>query len=118
MRSDAKKGVMIRDRVFENRQPKVNDGFWRELSVSGMSLSDEKKSVKGVLVGGASVTKAAAPAFVQDRFARALVYEALAAGKEPKLKGLDDEVRKEEKKVRSGLESSVSVSESVKSVGD
>lgn len=105
MRSDAKKGVMIRDWVLVNRQPKDNEGFWRELSVSGMALSDDKKTVKGVLVGGASVTKAAAPAFVQDRFARALVCEALAAGREPKLKGLDDEIRKEEQKVRSGLES-------------
>lgn len=94
-RTFAKKALMIENWVLAGKQPKDNEAFWAELSVIGISMAPDKKSVAGVIVGAKTVTKANAAGFVRGQFSRAIVMDSLAAGKEPKLAGLAAAVAKE-----------------------
>ena len=94
-RTFAKKALMIENWVLAGRQAKDNEAFWSELSVNGISMSPDKKSVLGVIVGAKAVTRANAAGFVRNQFSRAIVMDSLAAGKEPKLAGLAAAVAKD-----------------------
>jgi thiol-disulfide isomerase/thioredoxin len=94
-RTFAKKALMIENWVLAGKQAKDNEGFWAELSVNGISMSADKKSVLGVIVGATAVTKANAAGFARGQFSRAIVMDSLAVGKEPKLAGLAAAVAKE-----------------------
>ncbi len=104
-RTLAKKGVMISNWLFGEFQieEEDNEAFWRELSVSGISTSKDKKSIEGVLIGGKAVTRAMAPYFVDEQLARALVMEKFASRKAPKLRQLDSSVEKERAKIEKPL---------------
>jgi thiol-disulfide isomerase/thioredoxin len=104
-REEGRKALMIAAFVLERREPKDNDAFWRELAVSGMRTSEDRKSVVGVLLGEGCVTKANAAFFADLRFARAFVMESLAAGKEPKTgAALQALVDKEREKTAAAVE--------------
>jgi len=94
-RTFAKKGLMIENWVLAGKMAKDNEAFWAELSVNGISMSADKKTVLGVIVGATAVTKANAAGFVRGQFSRAVVMDSLAAGKEPKLAGLAAAVAKD-----------------------
>ncbi|MHC4847379.1 MAG: peroxiredoxin family protein, partial [Planctomycetota bacterium] len=51
----ARKAIMAENWTFANRIPSDNDGFWREMSVSGMATSPDQKRVTGIILGGAMV---------------------------------------------------------------
>ncbi|HLQ37537.1 MAG TPA: TlpA disulfide reductase family protein [Planctomycetota bacterium] len=104
MRDLAKKGVMIQGWVFSGVQPKDNEGFWKELSVSGMAFTPDHKQITGVLLAGANVTKAMAEGFTTSHFAQAIVMEALAAGHTPQLKNIDKQIATERQRVLKPLE--------------
>ena len=72
--------------------------------MSGISTSEDKKRIEGVLIGGKAVTRAMATGFVDEQLARALVMKAFASGKAPKLKGLQSSVDKERANIRKPLE--------------
>ena len=90
---------MIQEWVFAGVQAKDNESFWRELSVSGMSTSEDKKTIEGMIVGGKLVTRAMAAGFVRDNLRRALAMEAVASGKKAKLKGVDAAAKKERTRI-------------------
>lgn len=103
-REMAKKAIMVQGWVFGSVQPKDNDAFWRELAVSGIATSKDQKQITGVLLGGGTVTRGMAEAFIRSHLAQALVMADLAAGKAPPLRELDALVRKEREKATRDLE--------------
>ena len=95
----AKKGIMARGWVFSGHPPRDNKGFWRELSVSGMQMSKDRKRVVGILLGGSTVTTSQVDAFIADSLRRAFLMQAIAAGRKPKMAKMNKAVQKEEKRI-------------------
>ena len=100
----AKKGIMARGWVFSGRTPRNNDGFWKELSVSGMQMSKDRKRVVGILLGGSTVTTSQVDGFIADSLRRAFLMKAIADGRKPKMARMEKAVRAEEKKILRDLE--------------
>lgn len=100
----AKKGVMARGWVFSGRTPRDNDAFWKELSVSGMQTSKDRKRVVGLLLGGATVTTSQVDGFIADNLKRAFLMKAIANGRKPKMAKMKNAVRAEEKRILRDLE--------------
>lgn len=86
VRTMAKKGLMARHWLFAGVQAEDNEGFFRELSISGIATSPDRKQILGVTLGGAMVHKAAVDSFVRRHLQRTLVMQAIAAGKAPAAK--------------------------------
>jgi peroxiredoxin len=103
-RALARKGLMCVMYVFPPRPAEDNDGFWSDLSVSGIATSKDEKRVVGVLLGGAMVLDAEAPRWIERRLARHLVMEALGDGKKPALGSIREAVKKEDAAIRKELE--------------
>ncbi len=103
-RLEAKKALMCGDYVLAGRQPKDNDGYWKELSVSGMRTSEDRKRITGVLLGDGTVGVSNAAFYVERHLARSFVMEALSAGKEPSIGALPEKVRKERDEMRKVLD--------------
>lgn len=100
----AKKAIMAQGWVFAGVQPKDNDAFWSELAISGVSMSEDRKQILGVLLGGQAVTREMAAGYIRDQLARAIVMEEITAGKTPNLKQLPRRVDTERAKVLEELE--------------
>jgi hypothetical protein len=104
-REEGKKAVMIATFVFPRRQPNDNDGFWRELSVNGFRTSKDGNQMTGVMVGEGIVTPGNSSAFIDQRFARSFIMEAISAGKEPKTGAqLQAAIDKEREQIRKAME--------------
>jgi peroxiredoxin len=82
-RAMARKAIMVQRWTFAGAQPKDIDGFWKDLAVSGVAMSPDKKQITGVLLGGAQVERAKVEGFIQDQLGQSLAMEALIAGKAP-----------------------------------
>lgn len=100
----AKKALMAQCWVFAGVPPKDNDAFWRELAISGVSTSKDRKQILGVLLGGATVTRSMAGTFAHDQLATAIVMDALASGKPPRLDQLGRTVESERAALMKDLE--------------
>lgn len=87
----AKKGLMAALWVFPGALPqdeKKNSDFFAELSISGIATSPDKKSITGITLGGAMVTRDRIDGFVATQLASALVMDDLADGKKPRVRDL------------------------------
>lgn len=90
-RKMAKKGVMAHLYVFPGALPKdeqKNSEFFRELSISGIATSQDKKQITGILLGGEMLARERADAFVDEQLTQALLMEDLAANKAPRTSDL------------------------------
>jgi len=103
-RAMARKGLMVQRYVFANALPKDNDGFWKDLAVSGMATSPDKKQITGIMLGGALVERAKIEGFVQGQLAQAILMDALKAGKPPQLKTLAKDVAKDRADIQKELD--------------
>jgi len=100
----ARKALMADRFLFGERRPKDNDAFWKELAVSGVSTSQDKKEVTGILLDGGSVGKADA-AYQADRHLRmAIAAESLAKGKAPAWSKLASDAAAQAKKIVAELD--------------
>ncbi len=91
----ARKGLMALHWPLANRIPEDNDGFWRDISVSGMATSEDQRQVVGILIAGAMVSTESAPAFVDGQLTEHLLMKAIAAGDKVAPARLKKEVEKE-----------------------
>ncbi len=94
-RKNAKKGIMAEHWVFAGKTAEDNASFFRELSISGMATSKDKKRITGIILGGALVEASAVDAYIHQQYARALIATSLAKGKAPKLSQLETEIQKQ-----------------------
>lgn len=102
----AKKGLMAQTWVFPGALPKdeaTNGKFFRDLSISGIATSPDRKQIVGILLAGEQLKKEDAEAFVTTRLRHALLMADLAAGRPPLLEGLDDRIGKEREAVLKDL---------------
>jgi peroxiredoxin len=105
-RTEAKKALMCVDYCFANRMhftEEVNMKFWEEMNVSGMWPTPDKKGLGGVLLGDGDATPSNAAFYSDCHFARALMMESIASGKEPQLAGLTEKIAKDREQVRKQL---------------
>lgn len=78
-RTLARKALMALHWPIANRVPENNDGFWRDISVSGMATSEDQKRVVGILIAGVMVTEQSAPAFIDGQLTEHLLMKALVS---------------------------------------
>lgn len=102
-RIEAKKALMCLDYAFKGPPPRNNDDFWKELAVSGIRTSEDRKRVTGILLGDGDATPSNAAFYIECHLARAHVMESLAAGKEPPLASLPDRITKDRDQLRKQL---------------
>jgi peroxiredoxin len=102
-RTEAKKALMCLDYAFAEKLPRNNDDFWKELEVSGMWPKKDNKGLGGVLLGDGDATPSNAAFYADCHFARALMMEALASGKEPPLAALPEKIAKDREQLRKQL---------------
>ncbi|HEU4417780.1 MAG TPA: peptidylprolyl isomerase, partial [Planctomycetota bacterium] len=108
VRTNAKKAIMAQNWLFASALPrdeKANKEFQAELSISGMSLSPDQKSIVGILLGGEQLHRDHATAFVRSQLARTFLMEDLAAGKPPRIKELPKLIDDAKKEIVRDLES-------------
>ncbi len=103
-RTFAKKAIMAKHWVFGTRQPKDNKAFWRELSVSGIATSKDRKRVTGILLGGGTLLATKVDAFIYEHLAKAFLMKYLSTGRKPKLARVKKSVESEAKRIRTALE--------------
>lgn len=103
-RKFAKKGLMIKHWVFAKHDGMNHKDFWRELSVSGMSFSKDRKEILGVIVGGKTVTRSEIDGFIENQLARSLLLTDLAKRKAPRMAGLAKQIDKERERILKPLE--------------
>jgi len=106
-RTMAKKGLMAQLWMFANALPRdeqLNSAFQSELSISGMALSKDKKSIVGILLGGEMMQKEHATSFVKSQLSRAILMEDLGGGKAPRIKELGKLVEQERAAIVKDLE--------------
>jgi len=90
-RALARKALMAQRWLFANALPKdekLNSEFQSDLSVSGMAMSPDHKSIVGVLLGGEMVHRDHATAFIKSHLAQAILMDDLGGGKPPRVKEL------------------------------
>ena len=78
-RVTARKAMMAFHYPLSNRVPGNNDGFWGDLSVSGLATSEDRQRVVGVLIGGSMVGHGDAPAFIRRHLRQHFLMEELGA---------------------------------------
>jgi hypothetical protein len=83
----AKKGLMAHLWIFPGTKLKDEEGFWRELSISGVMRGPDRNSIVGVVLGGEMVFREQAESYVTRQLKQAILMENLATGK---LTGFDD----------------------------
>jgi hypothetical protein len=79
-RVQARKGLMALHWPIADRIPENNEGFWSDISVSGMATSEDQKHVVGILIAGVMVTAQSAPRFIDGQLTEHLLMKALASG--------------------------------------
>ncbi|MCA9314591.1 MAG: TlpA family protein disulfide reductase [Planctomycetes bacterium] len=84
--------------------PEKNDEFWRDLSVSGMSTSADRKQIVGVLIAGERVNQDNASSFADRKLLLWSLGRELAAGETPRLPACEKEASKERKRIEAELE--------------
>jgi len=85
-RALARKGIMAQRWVFSGKQPKDNQAFWRELSVSAWAQANGKDKPPTALgLGDQMVSTAMVSAWIDRQLARGFLMEDLARGKRPDL---------------------------------
>jgi hypothetical protein len=78
-----------------NRIPEDNDGFWRDISVSGMATSEDQRQVVGILIAGTMVTAESAAGFIEGQLTEHLLMKAIAEGDKVAPGRLGKEVERE-----------------------
>lgn len=94
----ARKGLMAQRYLFANALPAdeaTNGRFFRELSISGVQTSEDRKQILGILLGGSILKRADAEHYVKDQLTRALLMADLAAGHAPQLADLGERLATE-----------------------
>jgi peroxiredoxin len=104
-RSFARKGLMALHWPMAGKQPKNNDAFWKDISVSGLATSEDKKRVTGILIGGEMVTDVMAPAWIDRQLGRALVMKEIGSSGKTGLGGLAQQVPKDRETILRELKS-------------
>jgi hypothetical protein len=95
----ARKALMALHWPLANRTPEDNDGFWRDISVSGMATSEDQRRVVGILIAGTMVSTESAPAFIDGQLTEHLLMKALAAGDKVAPARLGKDVEKERESI-------------------
>jgi peroxiredoxin len=98
-RTLARKGLLAREWPFAGKQPKENDAFWRDLSISGAATSPDDKKIVGILLDGTMVSASGIDAFIQRELGIALLLESLQGSKPLSGKALASEVKKAEQEL-------------------
>jgi thiol-disulfide isomerase/thioredoxin len=94
LKTFARKGVMCVLYPFAGKQPRDNEGFWNELSISGVMTSKDNKEILGVLLGGEMVPATRAEAWIARQYSRSLVMADLAQGDKPAVAKVSAEAAK------------------------
>jgi thiol-disulfide isomerase/thioredoxin len=92
----ARKAILAREWPFAGKQPKDNDAFWSDLSITGAATSPDQKKIVGILLDGTMVSAAGIDAYVQRELGIALLLESLQGAKPLSGKALASEVKKAE----------------------
>lgn len=100
----ARKAMLAHHWVFQNRDPRDNDAYWDDLSISGAATSPDKKEIVGILMGGAMLERERALSFIDTNLKLCLLAESLGKGKRLSLKNLARGADKLGKKILSELE--------------
>ncbi len=108
VRADARRGLMALHWVFADPpmngiDEATNEKFWADFSVSGMAMSEDKKAILGVLLGGQMVLKAEAPAYVRDHLAQFVLMTSVIDGKPLKGAAIAAEAKKEQEAILADL---------------
>ncbi len=106
-KSLAKRALMAQLWLFANALPKdevLNRQFQSELAMSGASMSKDRKTLLGVLLGGEQVHRDHADAFVRSHLLQVVVMGDLAAGKPPRVKELPKVVEQSRSEIVADLE--------------
>lgn len=93
-RTLARKALMVEYWIFKGRKPSNNEAFWRDLSVSGISTSEDKKTIVGVLIAGDLLTREKAPGFIRMHLQQSVMLESLAQGNVSSLKKVEEQTKK------------------------
>lgn len=102
-RALARKGLMALHWPIANRIPENNDGFWRDISVSGMATSEDRTRVVGILIAGMMVTAESAPGFIDGQLTEHLLMKGLASGDKVAPGRLGKDVEKERESILKDL---------------
>lgn len=102
-KTHAKKGIMAKNWVFANRIARDNAAFWREISVSGMSTSEDKKRVVGLLIAGGMVRADAVDDFIDTSLLRHYLMKEIADGGRKSPAKLAKEAKKERARILADL---------------
>ena len=97
----ARKGLMAHTYLFGDKRyaPEKNDAFWKDIAVSGMATSKDKKRMVGVLLGGEMVSTDRAESYVSRKLSLWALMRELAAGDAPSAKAVQREAAKERKRI-------------------
>jgi hypothetical protein len=94
-RVQARKALMALHWPLADRIPENNEGFWGDISVSGMATSEDRKRLVGVLIAGVMVSAESAPGFIDGQLTEHLLMKALAGGEKIAPSKIAKEVEKE-----------------------
>ena len=104
-RTRARKALMMATYFFDGKSPdpEKNDDFWKDISVSGMAMSKDRKRLVGVLIAAEMVTAENAESYADRKLLLWALMRELSAGDTPKRKALDKEAAKERKRIVSAI---------------
>ncbi len=90
----ARKGIMCRHWTLGRRQPTDNDGFFRDLSVSGF-MTNKDRHVVGVLLGGEGLRLEQLPEFIDRNLTQHFLMKAIAERDKVSSSKIQKQVRRE-----------------------
>lgn len=99
----ARKGIMAKHWPFANRIPNDQRGFWSDMSVSGMAMSEDRKRLTGILMGGSMIMAESVDYFIATSQLRHLLMKAIAEGGTKSVAKLEKQAAKENKRILNEL---------------
>ena len=102
----ARKGLMALTYVFQGVRldEEANSAFWKDISVSGMMTSKDRKKLLGLLIAGERVMATSADAWTTRKLTTWALMREFASGDAPSLSGAKKEAAKERKRMLRALQ--------------
>jgi hypothetical protein len=99
----ARKAIMAKNWTFANRTPTDSDGFWREMSVSGMATTPDKKRVTGIVLGGSMVMADQVDQFIASSLLRHHLMKEISNGGKKSVAKLEKQAQRDRKRALTEL---------------